>query len=152
MKRVLSNWAIGLTVVGIAMGAGRVEAQVPGAPAYLHAIYDMRLARAYLKSDTRPEFEPQKHHAVLELIEAINEIKSASIDDGKDPDFVPPTNPQGLAAGPFHEALRLLRKAHDECNSGVDLPNASDMKQRALSHIDEAARTIDRMIRESSAF
>jgi hypothetical protein len=139
-------------MVGITMCAGRLEAQVPGAPAYLHAITDMRMARAYIEADQRPEFYPQKRHAVQEITAAIIEIKGASIDDGKDPNYAPQTDSRGMASGPFHEALRLLRKAHDDCNSGLDLPNAAGMKFRALQHIDEASHTIDRMIRESSAF
>jgi hypothetical protein len=143
-----------LLTVAILAGGQAIEApaQMPDAPAYLHAITDMRMARAYLQADNRPEFNRQKGHAIQEITAAINEIKKASIDDGKSPDWVPPTDTHGMASGPFHEALRLMRKAHEDCSGGMDMPNAIGMKFRALHHIDEARDTLDRMIRESQAF
>jgi hypothetical protein len=119
-----------------------VQAQVPGAPAYLHAIADLRMARAYIQADRSAGFDHERRHAIDEITAAIKEIKRAAIDDGKDPDYTPPTDSAGMAAGPLHEALRLVRKAHDDCYGAMDMPNAADMKMRALKHIDEAQDTL----------
>jgi hypothetical protein len=59
-------------------------AQVPGPhPAYLHALSDLRLARAYLDQIAWPPVQRDEEHAIREIDAAIGEIKQASIDDGK---------------------------------------------------------------------
>src|ERR1700684_4501590 len=58
--------------------------QVPGPhPAYLHALSDLRLARAYLDPIAWPPVQRDEEHAIREIDAAIGEIKRASIDDGK---------------------------------------------------------------------
>ena len=135
----------------IAMGVS-AHAQIPGAPAYLHALSDLRTARAYIMADPRPQNGQEKRHELDEIGAAIREIKNAAIDDGQDPDFNPPTDARGMAAGPLHEALRLLRKAHDDCFGAIDMPNAIGMKFRALKHIDEAESTLQRYMSEAGTF
>ena len=53
-------------------------------PAYLHALSDLRAARHYLNDGWA--WEPVRHDdnaAIRQIDAAINEIKQASIDDGK---------------------------------------------------------------------
>jgi hypothetical protein len=74
--------AMGVLAVVMPMG---VQAQVPGPhPAYLHALSDLRAARHYLADGWA--WGPVRHEddlAIREIDAAINEIKHASIDDGK---------------------------------------------------------------------
>ena len=50
--------------------------QVPGPhPAYLHALSDLRLARAYLDQIAWPPVQQDEEHAIREIDAAIGEIK-----------------------------------------------------------------------------
>jgi hypothetical protein len=53
-------------------------------PAYLHALTDLRDARAQLQRPDGGELRDQEKKAIHEIDDAINEIKKASIDDGKE--------------------------------------------------------------------
>jgi hypothetical protein len=61
-----------------------MQAKVPGPhPAYLHALSDLRAARPYLNDGWRGLREYDDDAVIREIDAAINEIKKASIDDGK---------------------------------------------------------------------
>jgi hypothetical protein len=152
MRRMNSVLAICMVVPFLAVLSTPTQAQVPGAPAYLHAISDLRLSRAYIQADMSAGHQREKAHAIDEITKAIQEIKNAAIDDGKDINYGPPTDAHGMAAGPIHEALRLARKGHDDCYAGIDLPNAVGMKMRALKHIDEATNTLQRIMVTSGTY
>jgi hypothetical protein len=152
MRKLIPLLCLALFVVVLFSSSTSASAQVPGAPAYLHAISDLRMARAYIKADTRAQFDHERHHAIHEIDAAIQEMKHAAIDDGKDLDYSPPVDARGMAAGPLHEALRLTRKAYEDCSQGVDLPNALGMRMRALGHIQDARDTLDRVIHEMGAY
>jgi len=130
----------------------RAQAQLPGAPPYLHVLSDLRTARAYILADPRPQNGNEKGHEIDEITKAMKEIKRAAVDDGKDLDFIPPTDAKGMAAGPLHEAVRLLRKAHEDCSGAEDMPNAIGMRNRALNHIDEAKSTLLRYMTEAGTY
>jgi hypothetical protein len=76
-----------LAAAGVLAAAAPVasQAQVPGPhPAYLHALSDLRAARHYLADGWA--WGPVRHDddmAIHEIDKAIDEIKHASIDDGK---------------------------------------------------------------------
>jgi hypothetical protein len=54
-------------------------------PAYLHSLSDLRDARAHLDRLTPSDkMDREEEHAIREIDAAINEIKLAAIDDGKD--------------------------------------------------------------------
>src|SRR5271167_2064106 len=82
-------------------------------PAYLHALTDLRTARAHLQRPDGGELRDQEKKAIHEIDEAINEIKKASIDDGKDLNDHPPVTPTwpGTAAciAPCNCSTRRIR-------------------------------------------
>jgi hypothetical protein len=78
-------------------------------PAYLHALTDLRHARAHLQRPDGGELREQEKKAIHEIDEAIKEIKKASIDDGKDLDDHPPVDVKLDWRGRLHRA----------CNSGL---------------------------------
>jgi hypothetical protein len=122
--------------------------QVPGPhPAYLHALSDLRMARAYLDQIAWPPVQRDEEHAIREIDAAINEIKRASIDDGKSLSDHPPIDARMHPDGRFRKALELLDKAHNDTARAEDVPQARGMRDRALHHIDEAHGTVDNAIR-----
>ena len=59
-------------------------ADTPGHhPAYLHALADLRDARAHLEHATAEPVVPEEVHAIDHIDKAIGEIKQAAIMDGK---------------------------------------------------------------------
>jgi hypothetical protein len=118
--------------------------QVPGPhPAYLHALSDLRLARAYLDQIAWPPVQKDEEHAIREIDAAIGEIKRASIDDGKDLADHPPVDVRMRPDGRFRKALELLDKAHNDTARAEDVPQARGMRDRAVHHIDQAHGTVD---------
>jgi hypothetical protein len=120
-----------------------VAADAPGDhPAYLHALTDLRHARALLDRYTPSErLTNDQEHAIKEINIAIREIKEAAIDDGKNIDSHPALDAHQDLRGRFHKALEVLDQARADIEKREDNKFARDLKHRALKHID-AARNI----------
>jgi hypothetical protein len=117
-------------------------------PAYLHAISDLRTARAYLERDGRPHFVSHRHHAIEEIDKAIDDMKKAAVDDGKNPWHTPPPQSGGDPAAPIHTALKLLDEAHDDVGRGADSPENRGLQIRSLKHIDEARQALHHILED----
>jgi hypothetical protein len=115
-------------------------------PAYLHALTDLRHARAHLQRPDGGELRDQEKKAIHEIDEAINEIKRASIDDGKDLNDHPPVDAGLDWRGRLHRALELVNKAHNDVAQEEDNQFAQGLQQRALDHIDKAHKHIEEAI------
>jgi hypothetical protein len=115
-------------------------------PAYLHAISDLRTARAYLEMDRREPSAGHRHHAIEEIDKAIDEMKKAAIDDGKNPWQAPPPQSGGDPGAPIHSALQLLDEAHTDVGQGADSPENRGLQIRSLKHIDEARNALHHII------
>jgi hypothetical protein len=119
-----------------------LRAEQPGRhPAYLHALADLRHARAHLErqgGDARVKWDEQT--AIREIDAAIREIKEASIEDGKNLQDHPPVDARMDFAGRLHRAIELLRKAERDCGEEEDNGFARGLKRRAQEHIQEAIR------------
>src|ERR1700726_431431 len=83
-------------------------------PAYLHALTDLRQARAHLQRPDGGELREQEKKAVHEIDEATSAIKKAAMDDGKDLNDHPPVDAHMDWAGRLHRALELVNKAHND--------------------------------------
>jgi hypothetical protein len=120
----------------------------PGAdhPAYLHALTDLRDARAHLQRPDGGELRDQEKKAIHEIDDAINEIKKASIDDGKDLNDHAPVDARLDWRGRLHKSLELVNKAHNDVAREEDNAYAQGLQQRALEHIDKAHRHIEEAI------
>ncbi len=70
-------------------------------PAYLHAISDLRSARAYLQMDNRPKAEMARQHAIEQITRAIDDMKVAARDDGKNPWHTPRRRAAAMRDGRF---------------------------------------------------
>jgi hypothetical protein len=115
-------------------------------PAYLHALSDLREARAHLKRPDGGELKEQEKKAVHEIDQAIDEIKKASIDDGKDMNEHPPVDARMDWRGRLHRALELVNRAHSDVAQEEDNTFAQGLQQRALEHIDKAHQHIEEAI------
>jgi hypothetical protein len=121
------------------------NADLPGKhPFYLHALSDLRTARWMLEH--RPgdrAVTADEDVAITEITHAIEEIKRAAIDDGKDiRDHVSLDLPPERA-GRLHQALDLLRKVHSDVAREEDDPYTRGLRNRAVEHIDNAIRATE---------
>jgi len=121
-------------------------------PAYLHALSDLRDARAHLDRLTPSDrLDNEEEHAIREIDGAINEIKRASIDDGKNLNDHPPIDAHLGKKGRYHKALELLDRAHHDISEREDDQFAHGLRHRALDHIDAAHGIVDRLIIQGSS-
>jgi hypothetical protein len=127
--------ACGLLTLMIFVPATPAKAQFP---AYLHALSDLRSARWYLQQDARREGEHARAHAIEQINRAIDDIKVAARDDGKNPWRTPPPQSGGNPGWPIHSAVRLLKEARGDVDHGRDLPENHGLRERSVDHIDRA--------------
>lgn len=120
-------------------------------PAYLHALSDLRAARAHLEHHDGGELRHEEKEAIHAIDDAINEIKKASIEDGKDLNDHPPVDAGLDYAGRLHRAKQLLEKAHQDIAHEEDNSFAQGLQQRAFGHIDRAIHEVDECIRVVAA-
>ena len=113
-------------------------------PAYLHALSDLRDARAHLQH--RPDGSPihaEERQAIEEINHAIDEIKKAAIDDGKNIDDHERVDAHLPWTGHLHKSRDLLDKAHHDVAQEEDNPQTRGLQARVLEHIDRAHHHVD---------
>jgi hypothetical protein len=117
-------------------------------PAYLHALADLRLARAFLERPANVVVKWDERRAIVEIDGAIHRIREAAIDDGKDVADHPPVD-RPTWGGRLDRALQLLDKARADIAEEEDSPSSAvhRYRQLALEHIGNA----DRMVRDGIA-
>jgi len=135
----------------LAAVVGAASADTPGRhPAYLHALSDLRDARAHLaRIGPNDHIDNEEQRAIDEIDAAIHEIKRAAIDDGKDIRDYTPIDAHLDRRGRFHRALELLDKAHHDIDKEEDDPYTRGLQHRALHHIDEAQHTVEHIVHSS---
>jgi hypothetical protein len=131
--------SLGLVSACVVAPPPRVIAAPVQHPAYLHSLSDLRAARWLIEhrpgdwAQTSDEVE-----SVRQIDAAINDIKKAAIDDGKNLNDKPPTDAHFDNRGRIHEALRLLRQARADIAREEDNAYAGGLRNRAIGHIDAA--------------
>jgi hypothetical protein len=122
--------------------AGNAFAEQPGKhPALLHALSDLRFARANLErrgGDAQAKWDESQ--AIGDIDGAIRKIKDAAIDDGKNLADHPPVDASLARGGRLHHALEALEAAHHDVGKEEDDAFAQGLKKRALQDIDSAIR------------
>jgi hypothetical protein len=122
-------------------------------PAYLHALTDLRHARAHLENQAATyHMDKEERHAIEEIDKAIDEIKRAAIWDGKNLTDHPPVDAGMDRTGRFRRAMELLDKAHNDIAREEDDPSVRGLRDRALHHIDEAHRIVDHLIVQAANY
>jgi hypothetical protein len=142
MQQAVKLKVLPLILAGFAFLAGCAAAPPPQRhPAYLHALSDLRAARWLIEhrpgdwAQTGDEVE-----AVRQIDAAINDIRKAAFNDGKNPNDHPPVDENPDHRGRIHEALQYLNKARSDISSEEDNGFANGLRDRALGHIDGAIR------------
>ena len=118
-------------------------------PAYLHALTDLRDARWNLEH--RPgdaAVSTQEDVAIVETDRAINDARTAAIEDGKNVYQHPPEDARIDRRGRLHHAVELLRKARQDVAQGESNPQAVELRNRVTGHIDAALQATERAIRD----
>ncbi|MGA2167424.1 MAG: hypothetical protein ABSG62_04390 [Terracidiphilus sp.] len=111
-------------------------------PAYLHAISDLRTARAYLQMNARPDSAGAREYAIKEISRTIDDMKKAAVDDGKNLWRTPPPQSGGNPSWPIHSAVKLLKEARHDVDHGQDAPENAGLRVRSLEHIDKALQAL----------
>jgi len=111
-------------------------------PAYLHALTDLRHARALLERPAKPDVKFDETVAIREIDDAINEIKKASIDDGKPLTDHPPIDAHVAHRDRLRQAEELLHKAAADIDQREDNAWATGLRGRANGHIRNAENAV----------
>ena len=119
-------------------------------PAYLHALSDLRDARAHLErpSDFNGKVKWREQEAIGEIDLAIKEIKKASIDDGKDIGIHEPVDASMHWGGRLKHARELVEGARADIEKREGNWEAKGLRRRAFEHMDNAIRIIKKGERE----
>jgi hypothetical protein len=116
-------------------------------PAYLHALSDLRAARWMIEH--RPGNWDQtvdEVNAVQQIDYAIQEIKHASIEDGKNLEDHPTVDERNDHDGRLHEAVDFLAKARQDIGQDEDNTFAAGLQAKAYNHIDAAIASVKKAI------
>ena len=112
-------------------------------PAYLHALSDLRDARAHLEQvSNNGAVDQEEAHGIEHIDKAIGEIKKAAIMDGKNIQDHVAVDAHLNRTGRFHKALELLDKAKRDVSGEEDQPDTQGLQLRVIHHIDEARRSV----------
>lgn len=114
-------------------------------PHYLHALQDLRYARALLERGQGWDWGPaaaDQQRATNEIQAAIEEVRHAAMDDGRNPDNHPPIDVHWAAHDRLRRAMEALDRARDSISREEINPAARDQRNRAYHHIDEARRAL----------
>ena len=134
-------FSIGAAMACLIMAAAPTVASAHDHPAYLHALSDLRDARAHLEhrtGDSHKNWDEGK--AIHEIDEAIREIKEAAIWDNKDINDHVKIDLKFEWGGRLRKANELLHKAEHDVMEDQDRGFARGMQERAIHHIHEAIR------------
>ena len=115
-------------------------------PAYLHALSDLRDARAHLEHFSSDPVDHEEEHAIEHIDKAIGEIKRAAIMDGKDVHDHMPVDAHLMRRDRFHKAMELLDKAKRDVSGEEDQPDTQGLQLRVIHHIDEARHSVQHAI------
>ncbi len=119
-------------------------------PHYLHSLSDLRAARWQIEH--RPgnwQMSVDEVNAVKQIDETINDIKKASIDDGKDLNDHPKADEVQDHVGRLHKAVEFLKKAQGDVNQEEDNGFAQGLQGKALKHINDAIKLTEKAISDS---
>ena len=127
---------------------GSVFAHAQQHPQYLRALSDLRLMRAYLDRQTPDEHvDDEAARAIQEVDAAIQEIRAASIDDGKDIHDHMPVDSRETFSSRYRKAREAGDAAWHDVNQAEENGSVRDLKHRALDHIEKANHITDHIIK-----
>jgi hypothetical protein len=117
-------------------------------PRYVHALSDIRYARALIRRPDQANVLQDEQNAIQELDVATSEIKVAARDDWKPLDDHPTLDANLDRKGRFTEALKVLARAHDDVCKEEDDRKDRGLRNRAVNHLDQAMNYIRQAMRD----
>lgn len=146
-----SKWIVPALLLGLCVALIPNSAPAQNRhPAYLRALADLRSARAHLQGPDRGEMHKAEQEAVTQIDQAMDEIRRASIDDGKGPNDHEPIDTKMDPGTRLHHAMELLDRAGRDIAESEDNQSAKDLQQRAYEHIRKAKEQVQQAIRAQS--
>jgi hypothetical protein len=117
-------------------------------PAYLHALSDLRHARALLEKPARADVKFDEQRAIREVDAAIHEIREAAIDDGKPLEDHPAIDVGMKHGDRLRRAMELLAQSARDIDEKEDNNYAKGLRRRANEHIRKAEKDIREAIHD----
>lgn len=112
-------------------------------PAYIHAMADLRTARAWLaRPAANADVKWDENRAIGEINAALREIREAAIDDGKPVEEVVATDTHMRHHDRLKKAIELLAQAARDIEEKEDNNFAKGLRRRAVEHIRKAERDV----------
>lgn len=145
MKRT-STAALAAFILVTAAGA---HAQPPGPmpgphPAYLRALSDLREAMWLVNKNAGNNLSNSDEiRAIKEMQAAVQEIRAASIDDGKDANYQPPPDAVDEHEHRLTRAIKVLADARDDLSHNEDNQYAQGLRDHSIHHINDAIRLVE---------
>lgn len=135
---------LAVLIAGIIPVAAMAQ-QLPGNhPGYLHALTDLRTARWFLYHQPGNAAVSGDEDVAINAIDAaIREIKKASIDDGKDLNYHPDVDVKEHGSR-LLKSIETLKKARSDVAREEDNPNARELRNHSLEHIDRAIKAAEK--------
>ena len=151
MSITLKSKLLAAAIAGAALLGACASPPPPPAhhPAYLHALTDLRTARWLIEH--RPGDWAQsadEAESVHQIDAAINDIKQAAIDDGKNLNDHPPVDERPDHRGRIHEAIEYMKKARADIEHEEDNGWAASPRNHAIGHIDGAIHAARRVFND----
>jgi hypothetical protein len=115
-------------------------------PGYLRALSELRFAHALLERGDWGRVGPEREHAIGEIDGAIEELRRAAMDDGRNPDEHAPIEPGWQPHDRLLRAEEALGRAREAISREEDNPAAREWRNRAFQHIEEARRAVHHAI------
>jgi hypothetical protein len=120
-------------------------------PAYLHAMSDLRYARALLSKPAHPDVKWDEQNAIHEIDAALKEIRDAAIDDGKPLEDHPPIDVKVKHRDRLKQAEDALHKAATDIDEKEQNEWAKGLRSRANGHIRAAENDVHEAISDRKA-
>ena len=138
--RILALGGISTLALSLALSSpSAVFAETPGEHShYLHALSDLRYARALLYHPEEWNVKRDERGAIVEIDQAIGECRNAAIDDGKNLGYHPPVDANLSHADRLRRALRSLDAARHDLAFEEDNGAAWGWRARAIGDVNDA--------------
>jgi hypothetical protein len=122
-------------------------ADTPGAhPRYLHALSDLRLARAHVARvmavTPNGRMYAEEGRALDQIDHALTEVTDLAADTGKSLNDQPAVDQRQAPADHMRAALQLLDEAQRDVDEHESDPRLHELKHRAVQYIEEARRAV----------
>lgn len=148
LKRARGLLAIAAMAIIVASCAAPAPSRAQEHPHYLHALSDLRLARALLDRQQEWNVMRDQYAAIGEIDHAIGEIKRASIDDHKDLYEHPPIDARLDHRGRLRRVMELLDSVERDLHAEEDNYAALGWRDAAIHHVNEARGAVHRAMED----